>query len=334
MRTLAAIVLATLLTGPSTAQVSLTGAGSTFVAPIMDKWIAEYVKEHPGITITYLPNGSGAGIAQSLHGMLDFGGTDAPVTDDQMSKAATKVIHIPVIIGSDVPAYNLPSITSDLRFTPDVLARIFLGQITNWNDAAMRAANPGVPLPEKPIVVVHRSDGSGTTYVWTDYLCKVSPEWNKRVGKGTSVKWPVGIEGKGNEGVSAVIRQTDGSIGYLELSYAIKDKVAYGLVENSAGRFVKATPASTSAAAASETALPSDLRVSISNAPGPDSYPIASFSWVLIPTNLRGSPKGKVMAEFFTWVLTDGQKFAPELFYAPLPKNVAEQALQAAAQEK
>ena len=314
------------LTSTAIAQVALSGAGSTFVAPIMAKWVAEYEKKHSDAQINYLPIGSGAGIAQTIRGMLDFGATDAPLTDDQMSKSSTKITHIPVVIGADVPAYNLQATKSDLRFTPEVLARIFLGEITRWNDAAIRSANPGVMLPDKPIVVVHRSDGSGTTYVWTEYLSKVSPEWKQRVGKGTSVKWPTGIEGKGNEGVAAAVRKTDGAIGYLELDYAIRDKIAYGTVQNAAGEFIKATVETTSAAAANEKELPPDLRVSISNAPGANSYPIASFSWVLVPANLHGTPKGKALADFLLWVVGDGQKFAPDLFYAPLPEGVAAQA--------
>ena len=318
----------------ASAQVVLSGAGSTFVAPIMAKWVAEYQKKHSDVQINYLPIGSGAGIAQTIRGMLDFGATDAPLTDDQMSKSSTKITHIPVVIGADVPAYNLQSTRSELRFTPEVLARIFLGEITRWNDAAIRSANPGVLLPDKPIVVVHRSDGSGTTYVWTEYLSKVSPEWKQRVGKGTNVKWPTGIEGKGNEGVAAAVRQTDGAMGYLELAYAIRDKIAYGTVQNAAGEFIKATVETTSAAAANEKELPPDLRVSISNAPGANSYPIASFSWVLVPANLHGTPKGKALADFLLWVVGDGQKFAPDLFYAPLPEGVASQARKTIEQEK
>ena len=331
---LLAIAAGLLFPSAAAAQVTLSGAGSTFVEPIMAKWIAEYQKKRSDVVINYLPIGSGAGIAQTMRGMLDFGATDAPLTDDQLSRSTTKIIHVPVVIGSDVPAYNLQSTKSELKFTPEILAKIFLGQITIWNDPAIRSANPGIALPEKAIVVVHRSDGSGTTYVWTDYLSKVSTEWKQRVGKGTAVKWPVGIEGKGNEGVAAAIRQTDGAIGYLELAYAVRGKIEYGSVQNAAGRFIKATVESTSAAATSEKEIPTDLRVSISDAPGAESYPVASFSWVLLPANLRGTPKGKALADFLAWIVGDGQKFTADLSYAPLPGSVALQARKAIEQEK
>ncbi len=316
-----------LLPAISAAQTPLSGSGSTFVAPIMTRWVTEYEKAHRDVQISYMPNGSAAGMAQVTRGLVDFGATDAPLTNAQLANAATKVIHVPVIIGADVPAYNLKSVKTELKFTPQLLAGIFLGRITKWSDSAVAAANPGTSLPEELITVVHRSDGSGTTYVWTEYLSKVSPEWKQKIGQGTSVKWPVGVEGKGNEGVSAAIRQTDGSIGYLELAYAIRDKVAYGSVQNASGEFVKASVKSTSAAAASAK-MTDDLRVSISNAPGADSYPIASFSWVLVPTTLHGTAKGKALADFLTWVVGDGQRFAPDLFYAPLPDHVVQQARQ------
>ena len=310
---------------PSGAQTALSGSGSTFVSPIMAKWVTEYEKTHHGVQISYLPNGSAAGMAQVTRGLVDFGATDAPLTNEQFANAATKVVHVPVIIGADVPAYNLKSVKADLKFTPQILVGIFLGRITRWNDPAIAAANAGVQFPDELITVVHRSDGSGTTYVWTEYLSKVSPEWKQKVGLGTSVRWPTGIEGKGNEGVSAAVRQTDGSIGYLELAYAIRDKVPYGSVQNASGEFVKASVKSTSAAADSAK-MPADLRVSISNSSGADSYPIASFSWVLVPTNLHGTAKGKALADFLTWVVGDGQRFAAELFYAPLPASIAQQA--------
>lgn len=309
----------------STAQTALNGSGSTFVSPIMTKWVTEYEKTHRDVQISYMPNGSAAGMAQVTRGLVDFGATDAPLTNEQLSKAETKVIHIPVIIGADVPAYNLRSVKTELKFTPQVLVGIFLGKVTKWNDSAIAAANPGVSLPNEPITVVHRSDGSGTTYVWTEYLSKVSPEWKQNVGQGTSVKWPTDVEGKGNEGVSAAIRQTEGSIGYLELAYAIRDKVAYGSVQDASGEFVKASVKSISAAAGSAK-IPGDLRVSISNSPGAGSYPIASFSWVLVPTSLHGTAKGKALADFLTWVIGDGQRFAADLFYAPLPEPIVQQA--------
>jgi len=308
------------------AETVLSGAGSTFVEPIMAKWVVEYQKQHPDVRINDLPTGSGAGIAQAMRGMIDFGATDAPLSDDQLSKSATKLSHVPVIIGADVPAYNLKSVNVDLRFTPQILAEIFLEKITKWNAAAIAAVNFGVSLPDGRTAVVHRSDGSGTTYVLTEYLSKASPEWKQKVGQGTSVKWPTGIEGKGNEGVSAAIRQTDGSIGYLELAYAIRDKVANGSVQNVTGEFVKASVKSIAAAASSVKMLPNDLRASISNSSGAGSYPIASFSWVLVPTNLHGTAKGKALADFLTWIVGDGQRFAADLFYAPLPEPVVQQA--------
>ena len=325
MRSALALLFLSISAILSTAQTALNGSGSTFVSPIMAKWVTAYEKAHHDVQISYMPNGSAAGMAQVTRGLVDFGATDAPLTNDQLSKADIKVIHVPVIIGADVPAYNLKSVKADLRFTPQILAGIFLGTITRWNDAAIAAANPGVSIPNELITVVHRSDGSGTTYVWTEYLSKASPEWKQKVGQGTSVKWPTGIEGKGNEGVSAAIRQTDGSIGYLELAYAIRDKVAYGSVQNVTSEFVKASVKSISAAASSAK-TPDDLRVSISNSSAAGSYPIASFSWVLVPTSLHGTTKGKTLADFLTWVVGDGQRFAADLFYAPLPDSVAQQA--------
>ena len=325
MRSALALLFLSISAILSTAQTALNGSGSTFVSPIMAKWVTEYEKAHRDVQISYMPNGSAAGMAQVTRGLVDFGATDAPLTNDQLSKADIKVIHVPVIIGADVPAYNLKSVKADLRFTPQILAGIFLGRITRWNDAAIAAANPGVSFPDEFITVVHRSDGSGTTYVWTEYLSKASPEWKQKVGQGTSVKWPTGVEGKGNEGVSAAIRQTEGSIGYLELAYAIRDKVAYGSVQNVAGEFVKASVKSISAAASSAK-TPDDLRVSISNSSAAGSYPIASFSWVLVPTSLHGTAKGKALADFLTWVVGDGQRFAADLYYAPLPEPVAQQA--------
>jgi phosphate transport system substrate-binding protein len=312
----------------STAQTALSGSGSTFVTPIMTKWVTEYEKAHPEVQISYMPNGSTAGMAQVTRGLVDFGATDAPLTNEQLSNAKTKVIHVPVIIGAVVPAYNLKSVQAALKFTPQILAGIFLGKIAKWNDAALATANPGVPLPDELITIAHRSEGSGTTYVWTEYLSKVSPEWKQRIGQGTSVKWPTGIEGKGNEGVAAAIRQKEGSIGYLELAYAVRDKIAYGSVQNASGEFVQATVNSTSAAASSAQ-IPDDLRVSISNSPAAGSYPIASFSWILVPASLHGTTNSKALADFLTWVVGDGQRFAADLFYAPLPNDVVRQARKA-----
>ncbi len=245
-----------------------------------------------------------------------------PMTDEQLSQAKTKILHIPTVLGADVPAYNIPGVSAELKFTPETLAGIFLGKITSWNDAALTKINPGANLPNQPIIVIHRSDGSGTTYIWTDYLSKVSSEWANGPGKGTSVKWPVGLGGKGNEGVAGQIRQLQGSIGYVELIYAVQNKIPYGTVKNSSGNFVKASLESVTAAAASAKSMPADFRVSITNAPGKDAYPISSFTWLLIPEKSK-DPKGKILADFLNWMVDDGQKMTAELTYAPLPDTVA-----------
>jgi phosphate transport system substrate-binding protein len=306
----------------ASAQTKLTGAGATFPYPIYSKWFSEYHNAHPDVEINYQSIGSGGGIRQVLAGTVDFGASDGPMTDEQLSQAKTKIHHIPTVLGSDVPAYNVPGV-SDIKFSPSTLAGIFLGKITNWNDAAIAKDNPGARLPNTGIVVVHRSDGSGTTYCWTDYLTKVSPEWASSVGKGTSVKWPVGLGAKGNEGVAGMIRQMEGSIGYVELIYAEQNKINYGAVKNAAGEFVKASLASTSAAAASAK-IPPDYRVSITNAPGKDAYPIATFTWLLVPQKNPDATKQKALVDFLNWMVTDGQKMVEQLSYAPLPQVVAE----------
>jgi phosphate transport system substrate-binding protein len=302
--------------------VTLNGAGATFPYPMYSKWFSEYNKLHPDIQFNYQSIGSGGGIRQVLAGTVDFGATDGPMTDEQLGQAKTKILHIPTVLGADVPAYNIPGVTEELKFTPELLANIFLGKITSWNDAAIAKANPGVNLPNQSIIVIHRSDGSGTTYIWTDYLSKVSPDWKNQVGKGTSVKWPVGLGGKGNEGVAGMIRQMQGSIGYVELIYAVQNHIAYGSVKNAGGEFVKASLASVTAAAASVKNMPADFRVSITNAPGKDAYPIASFTWLLIPTPSKNAAKGKMIADFLNWMVEDGQKMTADLSYAPLPESV------------
>jgi phosphate transport system substrate-binding protein len=302
--------------------VTLNGAGATFPYPMYSKWFSEYNKLHPDIQFNYQSIGSGGGIRQVLAGTVDFGATDGPMTDEQLAQAKTKILHIPTVLGADVPAYNIPGVSEELKFTPELLANIFLGKITSWNDAALAKANPGVNLPNQPIIVIHRSDGSGTTYIFTDYLSKVSPDWKNQVGKGTSVKWPVGLGGKGNEGVAGMIRQMQGSIGYIELIYAVNNHIAYGSVKNSGGEFVKASLASVTAAAASVKSMPADFRVSITNAPGKDAYPIASFTWLLIPTSSKDAAKGKIIADFLNWMVDDGQKMTADLSYAPLPDSV------------
>lgn len=303
--------------------VTLNGAGATFPYPMYSKWFSEYNKLHPDIQFNYQSIGSGGGIRQVLAGTVDFGATDGPMTDEQLAQAKTKILHIPTVLGADVPAYNIPGVSEELKFTPELLANIFLGKISSWNDAALAKANPGVNLPNQPIIVIHRSDGSGTTYIFTDYLSKVSTDWKNQVGKGTSVKWPVGLGGKGNEGVAGMIRQMQGSIGYIELIYAVNNKIAYGSVKNAGGEFVKASLDSVTAAAASVKNMPADFRVSITNAPGKDAYPIASFTWLLIPTQSKDAAKGKIIADFLNWMVADGQKMTPDLSYAPLPDSVA-----------
>ncbi|PYJ52766.1 MAG: phosphate ABC transporter substrate-binding protein PstS [Verrucomicrobia bacterium] len=302
--------------------VTLNGAGATFPYPMYSKWFSEYNKLHSDIQFNYQSIGSGGGIRQVLAGTVDFGATDGPMTDEQLGQAKSKILHIPTVLGADVPAYNIPGVSEELKFTPEVLANIFLGKITSWNDAAIAKANPGVNLPNQPVIVIHRSDGSGTTYIWTDYLSKVSPDWKNQVGKGTSVKWPVGLGGKGNEGVAGMIRQMQGSIGYVELIYAVQNHIAYGSVKNAGGEFVKASLASVTAAAASVKTMPADFRVSITNAPGKDAYPIASFTWLLIPAPSKDPAKGKIIADFLNWMVEDGQKMTADLSYAPLPESV------------
>ena len=302
--------------------VTLNGAGATFPYPMYSKWFSEYNKLHPDIQFNYQSIGSGGGIRQVLAGTVDFGATDGPMTDEQLSQAKTKILHIPTVLGADVPAYNIPGVTEELKFTPELLANIFLGKITSWNDAAIAKANPGVNLPNQPVIVIHRSDGSGTTYIWTDYLSKVSADWKNQVGKGTSVKWPVGLGGKGNEGVAGMVRQMQGSIGYVELIYAVQNHIAYGSVKNAAGQFVKASLDSVTAAAASVKNMPADFRVSITNAPGKDAFPISSFTWLLIPSTSKDAAKGKIIGDFLNWMVADGQKMTADLSYAPLPESV------------
>jgi phosphate transport system substrate-binding protein len=307
---------------PLAAQTKLNGAGATFPYPMYSKWFNEYHNQHPDIEINYQSIGSGGGIRQVTAGTVDFGASDGPMTDEQLASVKFKILHLPTVLGSVVPAYNIPGFKGELKFTPDVIAGIYLGKITSWNDPAIAKANPDAKLPGQGIIVVHRSDGSGTTYVWTDYLSKISPEWNTSVGKGTSVKWPTGLGAKGNEGVAGMIRQMDGAFGYVELIYAVQNNITYGTVKNAAGNFVKASLDSTTAAAASMKAMPADFRVSITNAPGKDSYPISSFTWLLVPVEWKDKGKEKVFVDFLTWMLEKGQSMTAELNYAPLPDGV------------
>ncbi|HVO60468.1 MAG TPA: phosphate ABC transporter substrate-binding protein PstS [Terriglobales bacterium] len=308
------------------AQTTLTGAGASFPYPIYSKWFSEYHNLHSDVQVNYQSVGSGAGIKQVQAGTVDFGASDGPMTDEQIASSKVKVLHVPTVLGAVVPAYNIPGVSEELKFTPDVLAGIFLGKITNWTDAAIAKANPGIKFPNQAITVVHRSDGSGTSYIFTDYLSKISSDWQNNVGKGTSVKWPVGVGGKGNEGVAGMIRSLPGSIGYVELIYALQNKINYGSVKNSSGNFVKASLESTTAAA-SGVKMPADFRVSITNPPGKNAYPIASFTWLLIPTNPADKKKGDVLKQLVKWCLTGGESTASSLSYAPLPKEVADKAL-------
>jgi len=308
--------------------LSITGAGATFPYPIYSKWFDEYHKKFPKIEINYQSIGSGGGIKQVTEGTVDFGASDGPMNDEQLKAYQDKhgfpILHFPTVLGADIPTYNIPGVTADLNFTPEALAGIFLGKITKWNDPAITSANKGVNLPANDIVVIHRSDGSGTTYIWTDYLSKVSEEWKSKVGKGTSVNWPVGLGGKGNEGVAGLVKQTPNSFGYVELIYAIQNHMPYGSVKNSSGTFIKADLASVTAAAAGAAKdMPADFRVSITNAPGKTAYPISSFTWLLIPSKIADTAKRDAIKGFLKWMLADGQNDTEALSYARLPKEVA-----------
>jgi len=312
---------------PALAQTTLNGAGATFPYPMYSKWFSEYHKLHPDIEINYQSIGSGGGIRQVLAGTVDFGASDGPMNDEQLKayqdKHGSGILHFPTVLGAVVPTYNIPGVTVDLNFTPEALAGIFLGKITKWNDPAIAGANKGVKLPAEDIVVVHRADGSGTTYCWTDYLSKISDEWRTKVGKGTSVNWPVGLGGKGNEGVTGTVKNTPNSIGYVELIYAESNKIPYGSVKNSSGAFVKASLAAVSAAAAGAAKdMPDDFRVSITNAPGNASYPISTFTWLLVPQKFSDASKRDAIKGFIKWALTDGQGYTEALSYAKLPKEV------------
>jgi len=311
----------------------INGAGATFPYPIYSKWFDEYHKSN-GSQINYQSVGSGAGIKQVTEGTVDFGASDGPMNDEQIAAYKTKngsgILHFPTVLGAVVPTYNIPGVSGALNFTPEALSGIYLGRISKWNDPAIAGANKDISLPASDIVVIHRSDGSGTTYIWTDYLSKVNPDWKDKVGKGGSVNWPVGLGGKGNEGVTGLIKQTPNSIGYVELIYAAQNKVPYGSVKNSSGAFVKADLASvTEAAAAAVKTMPEDFRVSITNASGKNAYPIASFTWLLIPEKFKDTAKRDAMKNFLKWAITDGQGAVENLSYAKLPKEVVEKELKA-----
>jgi phosphate transport system substrate-binding protein len=315
--------MAVLGAGLAAQTVRINGAGATFPNPLYSKWVAEYGKLHPNVEINYQSVGSGAGIQQVSKQTVFFGATDGPMTKEQLLAAPGAIMHFPTVLGAVVPVYHVPNVTAELKFSGPVLADIFLGKITKWNDPAIAKLNAGVTLPGTDITVVHRSDGSGTTYVWVDYLSKTSPEFLKRVGVSTSVNWPTGVGGKGNEGVAGLVRQSPGSLGYVELIYALQTKISYGAVQNMAGEFVKAsTQAVTAAAAEAAAKMPPDFRVSITNAPGTGVYPISSFTWLLFYENPKDKVQAKAMVDFMKWALTDGQKYAVELGYAPLPEAV------------
>ena len=316
--------------------LQINGAGATFPAPLYTKWFAEYNKLHADVRVNYQPVGSGAGIQQMIKKTVFFGASDAPMTPEQLQSAPGRILHFPTVLGAVVPVYNVPGVTQELKFTGELLSNIFLTKVTKWNDPQIAKLNPGVTLPAADITVVHRSDGSGTTYIWCDFLAKVSPEYKKTVGVATSVKWPATtIGGKGNEGVAGLVSQTPGAIGYVELIYALQTKIAYGAVQNSSGKFVKATPESvTAAASAAASQMPSDFRVSITNPPGDAAYPVSSFTWLLLYEDPPDKKQGKAVVDFVKWALTDGQKFAPDLGYAPLPKSVVDLELKALARIK
>ena len=303
------------------APMLINGAGATFPYPIYSKWFDVYSKINPDAHFNYQSIGSGGGIKQITAKTVDFGASDGPMTDQQLSDATGRIFHIPTVMGSVVIAYNLPGIDKGLKFTPDIIAGIFLGKISKWSDPKITSANPGMKIPDLPIVVAHRSDGSGTTFIFVDYLCSVSGDWKLGVGKGTSVNWPVGLGGKGNEGVAGIVKQSPGSIGYVELSYAVKNNLAYGFVQNKSGSFVEPSIDSTSKAAAG-VSIPSDFRVSLVNSANPEAYPISGFTWLLIYKNQDDPVKGKAIVNFILWAMHDGQKYAADLLYAPLPQDV------------
>lgn len=324
-KTLLAIGLLVSALGTAQAQ-KLTAAGATFPYPIYSKWFSEYSSAHPGVQVNYAPIGSGGGIAQVTKGLVDFGASDMPMSDEQLASSPVKLINLPTVLGAVVPVFNVPGV-KDVRFSSDVLADIFLGKISNWNDARIAKDNPDAKLPDQKIIVVHRSDGSGTSFIWTDYLSKVSKEWANGPGKGTSPSWPVGVGGKGNDGVAGLVRQLPGSIGYVELIYALQNKITFGAVKNLSGNWITASIAGVTEAAASIKQMPADYRVSITNAPGANSYPISSFTYLLIPLKGNNAGNRTVMKDLVSWILKTGQGQVSALSYAPLPDALVEKEL-------
>jgi len=334
-KSLLAVALCFVVAGVVLAQagsVQINAGGATFPNPIYSKWFNEYNKLHPNIQINYQSQGSGFGKAQLVAHSIDFGASDGPMTDDELSKAGFKILHFPTVMGADVPSYNIPGVTAKLKFTQKALAGIYLGTITKWNDPELAKANAGVKLPGDDIIVVHRSDSSGTSYIWTDFLSKASSEWKSKVGTGTTVNWPVGLGGKGNEGVMGTVKQQPFSIGYVELIYAIQNNVPFGDVQNADGAFVTASLEGVSAAASEKAKdMPDDFRVSITNAPGKTSYPISSFTWLLIPAKIDDAGKREAIKGFLKWMLADGQKDCEALSYAKLPAPVIAKEMKAIA---
>jgi len=324
-----------LICGAAAQTIQINGAGATFPYPIYSKWFSEYNKLHSNVEINYQSIGSGGGIQQVTKQTVFFGATDGPMNQEQLQLAPGRILHFPTVLGAVVPVYNSPNLTAELKFTGPLLADIFLGKITKWNDPAIAKLNPGVTLPGRDIIVVHRAEGSGTTYIWVDYLAKTSPEWKTKVGVNASVNWPTGVGGRGNEGVAGLVTQTPGAIGYVELIYALQNKIAYGTVRNMAGEFMKASVQSvTAAAAAAATQMPPDFRVSITNAPGTGVYPISSFTWLLLYETPKDKTQAKTMVDFMKWALTDGQKYCADLGYAPLPADVVKLEMAALAKSK
>jgi phosphate transport system substrate-binding protein len=324
-KTLIAVGLFVMALGMAQAQ-KVTGAGATFPNAIYSKWFSEYSAAHPGVEINYQPIGSGGGIAQVTKGLVDFGASDMPMTDQQLSSSSIKLIHIPTVMGAVVPAFNVPGVTS-INFSGEVLADIYLGKISNWNDAQIAKDNPGVKLPDQKIIVVHRSDGSGTSFIFTDFLSKVSKEWAEGPGKGSSPGWPVGVGGKGNPGVAGLVRQLPGSIGYMDLIDALKNNISFGSVKNAAGNWVKASIEGVTESAASVKQMPADYRVSITNAPGANAYPISSFTYLLIPAKISDPAKAKILKDMLSWIVKSGESEVSSLSYAPLPPAVADKVL-------
>lgn len=320
-----AVGLIALASGVAQAQ-TLTGAGATFPYPIYSKWFGEYSAAHPGVQINYQPIGSGGGIQQVTKGTVDFGASDMPMTDDALKSSPVKLIHVPTVLGAVVPIYNVPGV-QDIKFSPDVLADIYLGKISNWNDPRIAKDNGDAKLPDQKIIVVRRAEGSGTTYIWTDYLSKVSKDWAGGPGKGSAINWPTGVAGKGNEGVSGLVRQLPGAIGYVELFYALRNNISFGTVKNASGNWVKASLEGVTEAAAGVKQMPADYRVSITNAPGANAYPISSFTYLLIPATGGDQAKRKVLKDLLSWCIKSGESEVSQLSYAPLPESVAEKVL-------